>query len=289
VLALALVGDLAWWLRERFAPGAMRVTFLDVGQGDSAVIELPTGDVVLVDGGGFPGSRFDVGAAVLAPFLASRKVRRVELLVVSHTHPDHYAGLETIVERYRPRELWWPGVGGEGAQWRRFVARARKNGVRVRVVARGLTRTFGDASLRVLHPSPGRLGSVNDASLVLSAEWRERRVVFTGDIEAAGESLLLREASLRRVDLVKVAHHGSRTSSTPEVVRRLDPAYAVISAGADNRYGHPEPAVERRWAAAGTCVLRTDRCGAVVARLEEARVSVSPSVPDCRCVGRGSG
>jgi competence protein ComEC len=114
-----------------------------------------------------------------------------------------------------------------------------------------------------VHPRRGWPGSVNDASIVLEVGWAGRRILLTGDIEHAGERALVAGGGLRAADVLKVAHHGSRTSSTPAFVRAARPAVAVVSVGAENRYGHPAPEVETRWRGAGACVLRTDVCGAV--------------------------
>lgn len=289
VLALAVgIADVAWWVRVRSGTGRLVATFLDVGQGDAAVVELPAGHVLVVDGGGFPGSDFDVGRAVVAPYLRARKVRRVEVVVATHAHPDHFGGLATVIERFRPRELWWPGVGGEAAGWGRIEAAARAAGTTVRVVSAGTRLRLGGADVRVVHPRAGERGAVNDASVVLEVTWDGRRLLLTGDVEKGGEQALLAAGRLRPVDVLKVAHHGSRTSSTPGVVRATRPAVAIVSVGADNRYDHPSPEVEQRWRAAGACVLRTDRCGAVTVTIAAGEALETSTVdPACGCPPTG--
>src|SRR5207253_10035043 len=140
LVALALVGlvaDGAWWLRERFGREALRVTFLDVGQGDAAVVELPDGRVIVVDAGGFPGGDFGTGAAVVGPFLWSRKILRVDALVMTHAHPDHSGGLPYLLDHHRPREFWWTGIPGEGVAWRRLEVAIAQSHTPVRVLADG--------------------------------------------------------------------------------------------------------------------------------------------------------
>lgn len=286
VVVAATLGDIAWWTHLRAGPGRLIVTFLDVGQGDAAVVELPQGGILVVDGGGVPGSDFDVGRAVVAPYLRARKIAHVDVAVATHAHPDHFAGLVSVVATFRPRELWWPGVGARAPGWWRLENAAGAAGTRLRAVGVGRTLTLGGARLRVLHPGTRPPGSLNDSSVVLELTWAGRRVLLTGDVERRGERVLL-AGDLRGADVVKVPHHGSATSSTPAFVRATRPAVAVVSVGAANRYGHPAPAVEARWRAAGACVLRTDRCGAVTVVIDPDGAMATTAVDaSCACPDR---
>jgi competence protein ComEC len=276
VLAVSLAAlalDVGWWVHQRIGRDALRVSFLDVGQGDAAVVELPGGGVVVVDGGGFPASDFDVGAAVVAPFLHSRKVLRLDAVAMTHAHPDHAAGLASVVDVFRPREFWWTGVPGDGAGWLRLLAALARSGTRERRLVAGSSVPIGGASIAVLHPPAGPgWAALNDSSLTLRVGVPPDAVLLTGDIERRAEAALLRRPELLAAGVVKVPHHGSRTSSTPPFVAATAPRVAVISLGHDNRYAHPAPEVEARWRDGGACVLRTDVCGAVVATLERGRL-----------------
>jgi competence protein ComEC len=283
VLLAVLVADVAWWVRERHAPGELRVTFLDVGQGDAAVAELPDGRVVVVDAGGFPGSRFDVGRAVVAPFLRTRKIRRIDALVMSHAHPDHFGGMPFLIEHFRPRALWWSGAPGRGEAWRRLWAATDAARVPVSVLVRGRPPPGFERVAEVLHP-PRRWGgvSVNDTSLVLRLAHAGRSVLFAGDVERRGELAMLGAADLQAT-VVKVPHHGSRTSSAVAWVRAVGAAVAAVSVGFENRYGHPHATVEARYRRQGTCLLRTDRCGSITVRLGPAGTGVTTAKPGCAC------
>jgi len=270
VVALVVGGDGLYWARERYARPTLRVTFLDVGQGDAAVVEFPGSAVLVVDGGGFEGSDFDLGEAVVAPFLWSRKIGRVDYVAMSHAEIDHAGGLPFLVSEFRPREFWWNGRPGKGEAFGRLRA-ALDDG---RAVIRQMSRDtppwrVGRVWVDVLHPPAeyGRLVSANDASLVLRLRWGATTVLFTGDIEGVGEEHLVQlGAPAIQSSVVKVPHHGSLTSSGERFIDTVQPEVAVVSVGAANRYASPHPEVRARYHARGVCVRRTDEQGAIILR-----------------------
>ena len=280
-IALVLLGDVVWWAHERSAPGRLRVTFLDVGQGDAAVVELPDGRVLVVDGGGFPGSDFDTGSAVVEPFLRTRKIGTVDAVVMTHAHPDHASGLARVVRSFAVGELWWNGAVERGSAWAALAEACAASAVPERVL-----RT-GDAvprfpEVEVVHPPAGwAAASLNDGSLVLRVRYGQVAVLLTGDVEAAAEDRLLRDGPTIRSVVVKVPHHGSATSSGTDFVSAVAPRIAVVSVGIDNRYGHPSSDVVARYRCAGAHVLRTDRCGAVTITTDGRDVDVTTFRPGC--------
>jgi competence protein ComEC len=252
----------------------LTVTFLDVGQGDAAVVEAPGGRVMVIDGGGVRDGSFDTGARIVEPFLRARGIGRVDLVVLSHPHPDHLNGLFRIIERFPVGAFWSSGDDGHNPEYRRLVARARALGIRMPDVAGA---DLGGAAIVPLGPflsAPGggeRIAAapgltVNDASLVLRIGLAGRGVLFTGDLEADGEGELAGRRDAGQTvasDVLKVPHHGSRTSSTPELVDAVAPAVAVMSLGWRNQFRFPAPEVVERYAARGARLLRTDRDGAI--------------------------
>ena len=265
--SLALAADGARWWWARTAPGMTRITFLDVGQGDAAVVELAEGAVLVVDGGGIVGSDVDLGAMVVRPFLLTRKILAVDAVVMTHPHPDHFLGLATVVRRHRPREFWWGGVAGRGPEWDDLWSAVQESRAMVRRIDTDVALPPFARGVRVLHPPPAWPSpSVNDGSVTLRIDTDAGAALLTGDIERAAEDDILGRAERLRAGVLKVPHHGSRTSSQPAFLRAVGPDLAVISVGADNRYGLPSPEVVARYRAAGVRLLRTDRCGAITVR-----------------------
>jgi competence protein ComEC len=279
VAGLALVAciDAAWWHGERSHPRELRITFLSVGQGDSAVIELPGGEVMVVDGGGLGSPTFDVGARVVAPYLWSRRISRVDYLVATHPQWDHYGGLLFLAENFAPREFWSSGARSSAATYAKLLQVVSAQKVHVRDVGGGDAIEVAGVRIEILSPFSGVAAhGMNDRSLVMAVSYAGRVVLLTGDIEAAAEAALLaRSRSALRSAVLKVPHHGSITSSTASFVAAVRPDVAVISAGFRNRYGFPAPRVQGRYAAMSSRVLRTDLDGAVEVRIDhEGRMRV---------------
>lgn len=260
----ALVVDAAAWVVERRAAGVLRLTFVSVGQGDCTVIEFPGRQVWVVDGGGLAGARLDVGERVIAPALWRRKILRLDTLVLSHADYDHYGGLTFLAAAFAPPRLWWNGRPGSGAGFALLRAALRDAGVALEAPRAGVEHLVDGVAVRVLHPAAGDGGSDNDRSLTLQLRYGPTTVLLPGDLEAAGEAVLVaRWGAALRSTVLKVPHHGSATSSSAALLDAVAPQLAIVSAGADNRFGFPAAVVEAAYAARGAPLWRTDRDGAV--------------------------
>ena len=247
-------------------PDGAEIAFLDVGQGDAAVVATPT-ETWLVDAGGrlFGAVALDPGERAVWPFLRARRIRRIDVAVVSHPHPDHYGGLAAVAAHVPIGEVWTNGEDGDPA-YRALLDRLAAAGTRVVHPPPGTVRAAGDVRLVAVGPAaPDPLRGNNDNSLVVRVELAGRRVLFAGDLEAEGEAALA--PALEGADIVKVPHHGSRTSSTPAFVAATRPAVAIVSCGRRNRFGFPAAEVVARWTEAGAAVERTDLHGEVRALL----------------------
>jgi competence protein ComEC len=257
IVAAVVFTGMTWRGRTAHDP---ELAMIDVGQGDS--ILLRDGDrAILIDGGGSRGG--DIGGRALLPALLGEGVDRLDALVMTHPDNDHCGGLVDIAAYLPVREVWMaPGWDRHGCAGKLLDL----PGVRPRFLWRGQRRAVGRWRLTALHPAADDDGPVNERSLVLLAETHGRRALLTGDIEKGAERKLA-DCCARdlRADLLKVAHHGSRTSSTEDFLDAVAPRLALISVGVDNVYHHPSPEVVERLGERSR-VLRTDRAGEIVVR-----------------------
>jgi competence protein ComEC len=246
----------------------LRVTFLDVGQGDAALVEGPRGFVALVDGGGRYDDSFDTGARIVEPVLRARGITTLDLVVLSHPHPDHVNGLLRILKRFPVGALWTNGDDGNNPVYRTLMALAHD-----RHVSTPLPTELASDGLTISPLGPwqdGHIGAppglgTNDASLVVRLTYAGQRLLLTGDIGEEGEAELLdgRAGTDLGCDVLKMPHHGSRHASGEAFLHAVSPRVAVASAGKYNRFGLPSPAALDRYQRRGISVLRTDRDGAV--------------------------
>ncbi len=261
--------------------GEVRVTFLDVGQGDAAVIETPRGQVIVVDGGGqpfFPREPWerrrrerDIGEQILVPYLKYRGIQEIDYVVMTHGDADHIEGLKALAKRfpirYVIRNEHPPGTALE----EEVLEQLWKNGAQIHTVSAGSSWTLEpDVSWHFLNPMEGTKGVVqssNNSSVVFLLQAFDQTLLMTGDIEEEVEERLAAQWNAPPVNVLKVAHHGSRTSSSEKWLDRIQPQVAVISAGRNNRFGHPSPEVLKRLAERGIKIFRTDHQGAITLRM----------------------
>jgi competence protein ComEC len=266
--------------------GRLRATFLDVGQGDAALVDLPDGEAILIDGGGLVGSPVDTGMRVIAPTLRDRRRQSLAAVVLSHPHPDHFTGLVSGLTGIAVGALWDTGQGereGTGGGYAALLANMRAAQVPIlRPDTLCGAHAMGGAVVEVLAPCPGPTPDrgPNDNSLVVRLTYGSRSFLFVGDSEHEAERDLLALGAARlHADVLKVGHHGSRTSSTAPFIAAVAPTYAVISTGLRNRFGHPHPNTLHVLRDAGVHVFRTDADGAVTAWTDGSHLDVRSEGP----------
>jgi len=285
IAALPLAAAFALWPSPPAVhPNTLEVSAIDVGQGDSILVVGPTGRTMLIDAGGPTGaaanaenarglasdSAFDIGEQVVSPYLWSRQFRRLDVVALTHAHSDHMGGMPAVLRNFRPRELW-VAVDPNSEPYRALLAEAATLGIRVRHLRAGDTLAFDSIAINVLAPTPAYANPgppINNDSLVMRMVFGQASALLEGDAEAPSEHQMVNAAlsgntaaALGPDTLLKVGHHGSRTSTTPEFLALVAPQDAVISVGAQNTFGHPRPEIIQSLFDAHARLYRTDRFG----------------------------
>jgi competence protein ComEC len=246
------------------ADGKLRIDFLDVGQGDSALVTMPDGTTLLVDGGG---NTMDtarrIGETVVSEYLWWRGLSEVDYVLATHADADHIDGLNDVLRNFSVRSSLVARKPTEDPEFAKFSQTLSETHTHVETIQAGDVIHFGEVEVSVLWPPPASDLSANNDSIVLRIQFGEHSILLTGDIEKAAERFLIASQQQLDVNVVKVPHHGSKTSSTDVFVQATKPAFAIISVGRNSRFGHPHQEVVERWQASGATVLTTGDCGTI--------------------------
>ncbi|GKU81335.1 DNA internalization-related competence protein ComEC/Rec2 [Niallia sp. NCCP-28] len=251
------------------------VSFIDVGQGDSILIKLPEHQgIYLIDTGGTiefdkeewqrRNNPYEVGKDTLVPFLKSKGIATIDKLILTHGDLDHIGGSLAVISSIRVKEIVFPQTNLEpGKEEKEILQLAAQKRIPVSYVRGGQSFLSGDTRFHILSPLTENIENKNDASIVIKAKIGGLNWLFTGDLEESGEQLLLSRYPNLQTDILKIGHHGSKTSTSERFLQKVDPKAAIISAGKNNRYGHPHKAVIDRLQKAHITVWRTDLNGEI--------------------------
>lgn len=268
--------------------GKLELSTIDVGQGDGLLIAFPDGKLMMVDGGGFPNwsnkkvkSKLDIGEDVISPYLWSRSIKKLDVIVCTHAHEDHTGGLGALIDNFHPTEVW-TGANGGGTVWREVEAKAAARNIPIVSMRAGRKFDFGGTRIEALSPpidyQPADSPKNND-SLVLKVTYGKHCFLLTGDMEKQMEAQLIANGIAIHADVLKVGHHGSKTSSTESFLEAVQPTYAVISDGFENSFHHPHPEVMSRLWVHHAEILRTDLQGLITIRSDGKKLEVETQLP----------
>ena len=271
ILFAVIVTDVSYWYVNTHLISRLQITVIDVGQGDCILVEFPKGKRMLIDGGGLYDDSFDIGRNVVAPVLWRKKIMKLHYLVLTHPHPDHLNGLKFIASSFGVGEFWENGQGNSSISYLTLREIIRRRGIiRLTVNDAFPPRWINGAKVEVLNPFRAALNDrgdpwsqTNNDSIVLQISYGTQRFLLAGDIEREAEALLVRSGKQLKSEVLKVPHHGSKTSSTPTFIEAVNPSYAVFTVGYRNIFKLPNPKVLNRYENAGCRILRTDRDGSI--------------------------
>ena len=276
--------------------GRLHFDFLDVGQGDSALVTFPDGKTLLVDGGGrfryqagngedaepFEPDVRGIGEAVVSEFLWFRGYSRIDHILTTHADADHIQGLNDVAKNFSIGSAVFGRTPMGDPDYATLTEVLRRRGIPAETISRGDRLQYGDVTVEVLYPiatdDPNAV-SDNDHSVVLRITYGSRAFLLTGDIERQAESALINNGGTLNADLIKVAHHGSRTSSTQPFIDAVGAKYAVISVGRSSPFGHPHPEVVDRWKAGGATVMTTGERGTISVSTDGRDLEIETFVP----------
>jgi len=285
--ALVLVGVLFLPRLPTGGPGPLKITVLDVGQGESIYVEFPNRETLLIDGGGFYKNILDMGRVVLAPFLWRQGLTRLDYLTVTHSDNDHIRGLESLLGFFPVGRLLDAFGGLPDPRIERLRRLAREKRAALTPLAVGEPLTIGGVSLTPLHPAtayqPKAAGAKggridNNLSLVMRIDYRNFSMLLTGDIGEEAEQYLLGQGAPLKADVLKGPHHGSRHSSHPAFIEAVAPKAVIFSSRDKSPWRHPHPEVLARYEKAGSAIWRTDQSGAVQIETDGSRMEIRGTV-----------
>lgn len=275
-----LVGLISWWLwspRQFFSDDTLRITFLDVGQGDATLLELPEGQVLLIDGGAAY-ERWNMGRSVVGPYLWDQGIRKIDHLIATHPQLDHVGGLAWIIRHFEVGYYWTNGVQRPEPFYQNLIDAVEEQNLVSQVAWAGSNLLEGESPCQLRSLNPSREISkvrpmakehysgadLNNLSVVLSLTCGDHSILFSADAEVDALERMAQDPQVQRATMIKIPHHGAKSSFSEEWVKQLTAKIAVVSAGQRNRYGHPAPSVLQHYEQQGMKVYRTDQDGAVL-------------------------
>ena len=245
--------------------GKLKIYFIDVGQGDSMLVKTVKGKNILIDGGGSKDPDYDIGEKILVPYLLDRRIKTLDYVIISHFDEDHATGVAQILGKIDVSSIILTRQLEENDIYRHILSIAKEKKIKLIYVKEGDVLKIGGIKISIIHPENKLMinNPMNNNSIVCKVEYNSFSMLLTGDIEMEAEELILRKNINLKADVLKVAHHGSKTSTTGEFLKAINPKVALIGVGKNNNFGHPSNEVIQRLKENGTRIYRTDENGEI--------------------------
>ncbi|QKE71328.1 MBL fold metallo-hydrolase [Arthrobacter citreus] len=272
VLTSALLAGIAYQFKPTDTKAAtknLNVHFIDVGQGDAIYIKTPNGDDIVIDGGN------KAKGDIVVDYLKKQKVKDIEVMISTHPDADHVGGLDEVLEAFKVKSVYAPNVSNNTQAFKQFLTAVKNEKLKIKPVTAGFKLDLKGVSAEFVGPVKSYSKSdLNDWSAVLKLVYNKNSFLFTGDAESKSEQDMIKSKKDLKVDVLKVGHHGAKTSSSQAFLDKVKPKFAVIGVGANNRYGHPTNDTLNRLKKYKTKVYRTDKNGSVVVTSDGKKITV---------------
>lgn len=256
--AITLMNEGAMENNDPGAPGMLKVHYIDVGQADSILIQS-NGEAMLIDAG----NNGDSEAVV--DYIKSQNIKRLAYVIGTHPHEDHIGGLDAVIESFDIGSVYMPKAISTTKTFEDVLKAVSNKGLKVNAPIPGTNIKLGNATCTILAPNGSNYDETNNHSIVIKLSHGNNSFLFTGDSESVSEEEMIEKGFDLSADVLKVAHHASKSSTTQDFLDRVNPKYAVISVGQDNKYGHPDKAVVDRLKKKDIIIYRTDENGTIIA------------------------
>ncbi|MBN2567812.1 MAG: DNA internalization-related competence protein ComEC/Rec2 [Deltaproteobacteria bacterium] len=281
IVSLCIIGLFGYRHIKAVSAGELRATFIDVGQGSSTLVRFPGGQNMLVDGGGFYGETFDIGRSVVAPYLWHEGIQTIDIMVLTHPHQDHLAGLVFILKNFSVKEVWSNGKTTGSYSYKEFTKTIAEKNIPHRIVNQGVPETtIGGVTVRIGHPPKEETGfDANNNSVVMKIIYKDVEFLLPADIEEPAVRLLLLDGASLKSDILLAPHHGSYTPATPPFLEAVRPGFIVFSCGKENVFGYPARDILSICRKMGVTILRTDMNGAISFSTDGTEIRYSSSIP----------
>lgn len=240
------------------AGGKLTIHFIDVGQGDAILVETPAGETLLIDAGG------NDDEELVCDYLQSQQIKSIQVLVGTHPHEDHIGAMDKVIYSFPVEQVYLPKITHNTQTFENLLLAVKNCGLKIKTARAGVSLSLAGVDCTIVFPVDQEYEEINDYSAVIRLSYGEQSFLFCGDAGEAAESAMLASGQDLQADVIKVAHHGSRSGTSARFLETVSPSCAVISCGFENSYGHPHQEILYRLQKAGISILRTDQLGTII-------------------------